>query len=217
MILIEMFTSWNCIRWSNMQWTWGVTFPSEFSLLLFSIFLTSVQSFFYLPSEFSYFLSPFFYFPSPFCLLTFTIFFTSFHPFFFTSLHHFSLPFSFLKPFYFPSTLLYFQESYKTVARKRSSQNFPKINILSVCLFSEKFSCFVFLYSSFWYSLFCLITHLLKNKLENLHNPVILEAWREFPDAWKTMITLWLIKDFSDEDAKCTENSKAIKNSNTKV
>ena len=89
MILIEMFTSWNCIRWSNMQWTWGVTFPSEFSLLLFSIFLTSVQSFFYLPSEFSYFLSPFFftflhhftYFPSPFFLLPFTIFFFFLLPF----------------------------------------------------------------------------------------------------------------------------------------
>ena len=157
MILIEMFTSWNCIRWSNVQWTWGVTFPSAFSLLLFSIFLTSVQSFFYLPSEFSYFLSPFFYFPSPFCLLPFTIFFTSFHTFFFTSLHHYLLPFSFLKPFYFPSALLYFQQSYKTVARKRSSQNFPKLNILSTCLFLENFSCFVFLHSAFWSSLFCLI------------------------------------------------------------
>ena len=152
----------------------------HFFLLSFTILLTSLHHFFY-------FLSPFFFF-------------------FFSSLLDFLLPFTFLKLFYFSSAFLYFQESYKTVARKRSSQNFPKINILSVCLFSEKFSCFVFLYSSFWYSLFCLITHLLKNKLENLHNPVILEAWREFPDSWKTMITLWLIKDFNDEDAKCTEN-----------
>ena len=105
MILIEMFTSWNCIRWSNVQWTWGVTFPSAFSLLLFSIFLTSGQSFFYLPSEFTYFLSPFFfYFPSPFYLLPFTIVFTFFHHFFF----FFYFPSRFFTPFHLSKTFLLF-------------------------------------------------------------------------------------------------------------